>query len=82
MAYAISLIAKKNLLYTHIGDFVYGDLDLDHLRFRMNVPCYAFRYIGVYHHMLDIRLKLDVAVCAVDDTAGLKTPIVVCHVLD
>ena len=39
-------------------------------------------YTGVYHHLFVIRLNRDVAVCAVDDAAGIKLPTVVCHALD
>ena len=47
-----------------------------------HVPCYAFRYTSVYHHLFDIRLNRDVAVRAVDDAAGIKSPTVVCHALN
>ena len=52
-----------------------------------HVPRYVFGYACVYHHLLDVSAVInldyyDVAVRAVDDATGLKSPTVVCHALD
>ena len=51
-----------------------------------HVPRYAAKYTSFYHYLLDvhaaINLNRDITIRAVEDASCLKTPTVVCHVLD